>query len=240
LPDGDPRESSRNDSDFALISLIPRIISTENFQPSCSKLRLAAAPGGGIIPIILIAIALTAGTTPARAHGGGDIASGFLGGFAHPLLGPDHVAAMVAVGLWGAMLGSPALWLLPVTFPLVMAFGGVLGIAGVPIPHVEIGIAVSAIALGLMVALAVRAPLGVALVLVAAFAIFHGHAHGAELPPGGDAIAFSAGFVIATGLLHLCGIGFGVTTRWPAGRLAVRLTGAAIAIAGVVFFRAAP
>ena len=108
---------------------------------------------------------------------------------------------MVSVGLWGAMRGSPALWMLPVAFPLVMAFGGVLGIAGVPIPHVEIGIAISAIALGLMVALAVRAPLALALVLVAAFAIFHGHAHGAELPPGADAIAFLAGFVVATGLL---------------------------------------
>jgi urease accessory protein len=212
---------------------------TCTFSPSCSKLHLAGGPGGRIIQIILIVIALTAGTTPAIAHGGGDIASGFLGGFAHPLLGPDHVAAMVAVGLWGAMLGAPALWLLPVAFPLVMAFGGVLGIAGVPIPHVEIGIAVSAISLGLMVAFAVRAPLALALVLVAAFAIFHGHAHGAELPPGADAVAFSAGFVVATGLLHLGGIGFGVTTYWPAGRLAVRLTGAAIAIAGVVFLRAA-
>jgi urease accessory protein len=146
---------------------------------------------------------------------------------------------MVAVGLWGAILGPPALWLLPVAFPLVMAFGGVLGIAGVPIPRVEIGIAVSAIVLGLMVAFTVRAPLVLAMALVAAFAVFHGHAHGAELPPGADAIAFSAGFVIATGLLHLCGIGFGVTARWPAGRLAVRLAGGAIVIAGVVFLRAA-
>jgi urease accessory protein len=184
-------------------------------------------------------LALTAGIAPAFAHGGGDVASGFLGGFAHPLLGPDHVAAMVAVGLWGAILGPPAMWLLPVAFPLVMAFGGVLGIAGVPIPRVEIGIAVSAIVLGLMVAFTVRAPLVLAMALVAAFAVFHGHAHGAELPPGADAIAFSAGFVIATGLLHLCGIGFGVTRRWPAGRLAVRLAGGAIVIAGVVFLRAA-
>jgi urease accessory protein len=213
---------------------------TCNFSPPCPKLRLAGGPGARIIPIILILIALTVGTIPALAHGGGDVASGFFGGFAHPLAGPDHVAAMVAVGLWGAMLGSPALWMLPVAFPLVMAFGGVLGIAGVPIPHVETGIAISAIALGLMVAFAVRAPLALALVLVAAFAIFHGHAHGAELPPGADAIAFSAGFVVATGLLHLCGIGFGLTARWPAGRLAVRLTGAAIAIAGVAFLRGAP
>jgi urease accessory protein len=176
---------------------------------------------------------------PAFAHGGGEIAGGFAGGFAHPLFGPDHVAAMVAVGLWGAMLGPPALWLLPVAFPLVMAMGGVLGIAGVPLPRVEIGIAVSAVALGLMVAFAVRAPLGAAVAAVAAFAVFHGYAHGAELPPGADAIAFSAGFVIATGLLHLTGIALGLAARWPVGRAAVRLAGAAIAIAGIVFLRAA-
>jgi urease accessory protein len=146
---------------------------------------------------------------------------------------------MVAVGLWGAVLGAPAIWVLPVAFPLVMAFGGVLGIAAVPMPRVEVGIAVSAIMLGLMVALAVRAPLTVAIAVVSAFAIFHGHAHGAELPPGADAIAFSAGFVVATGLLHVCGIGLGLATRWPAGSLAVRLVGAGIAGAGAIFLRAA-
>ncbi len=189
-----------------------------------------------------IAIALLAWATcaaPALAHGGGDVAAGFAGGFAHPLFGPDHVAAMVAVGLWGAVLESPAIWVLPIAFPLVMAFGGVLGIAAVPMPGVEVGIAVSAIALGLMVALAVRAPLAVAIAMVSAFAIFHGHAHGAELPRGADAIAFSAGFVIATGLLHVSGIGLGLATRWPAGRLAVRLVGAGIAGAGAIFLRAA-
>jgi urease accessory protein len=146
---------------------------------------------------------------------------------------------MVAVGLWGAVLGPPAIWLLPIAFPLVMAFGGVLGIAAVPMPRVEVGIAVSAIVLGLMVALAVRAPLAVAVAAVSAFAIFHGHAHGAELPPGADAIAFSAGFVMATGLLHMCGIGLGLATRWPAGRVAVRIAGATIAGAGVIFLRTA-
>ena len=180
-----------------------------------------------------------AGAAPALAHGGGDIAAGFAGGFGHPLFGPDHVAAMVAVGLWGAVLGSPAIWVLPVAFPLVMAFGGVLGIAAVPMPRVEVGIAVSAIMLGLMVALAVRAPLALAIAVVSAIAIFHGHAHGAELPRGADAIAFSAGFVVATGLLHVCGIGLGLATRWPAGRLAVRLVGAGIAGAGAIFLRAA-
>ncbi len=146
---------------------------------------------------------------------------------------------MLAVGLWGAVLGPPALWVLPVAFPLVMAAGGVLGIVGVPIPGVEIGIALSAVILGLMVACAAPAPLAVAVVLVAAFAVFHGYAHGTELPAGADAIAFSAGFVLATGLLHLAGIAFGTVGRWPVGRLAVRLAGGAIAVAGLAFLRAA-
>ena len=131
--------------------------------------------------------------------------------------------------------GSPAIWLLPIVFPLVMAFGGVLGILGVPMPAVETGIASSAIVLGLMVALAARPPLWIAAVLVGAFAIFHGYAHGKELPDGANAVAFSAGFVIATGLLHLSGIAFGLLTRWPAGRLAVRGAGGVIALVGVAY-----
>ncbi len=171
---------------------------------------------------------------PAFAHSGSG-SGGFLGGFLHPMFGPDHVLAMVAVGLWGAFLGSPAIWLLPVMFPLVMAGGGVMGILGVPLPGVEAGIAISAIVLGSMVALAARPPLWVAAVLVGAFAIFHGHAHGVELPPGADAVAFSVGFVVATGLLHLAGIAFGQLARWPAGRLTVRAAGGVIALAGVAF-----
>ena len=170
----------------------------------------------------------------ALAHTGG-VAGGFVGGFAHPLFGPDHVAAMVAVGLWGAFLGPPAMFILPVVFPLVMAVGAVLGIAGVPLPGVEIGIAASAAVLGMMVALAARPPLWVAAVIVGAFAIFHGHAHGAELPPGADTMAFSAGFVIATGLLHLAGIAFGLLARWPIGLIAVRAAGGVIALAGLLF-----
>jgi len=176
--------------------------------------------------------------SPAFAHGG-SMAGGFAGGFAHPLFGLDHVVAMVAVGLWGAFLGVPAIWLLPIVFPLVMAIGGVIGILGMALPGVEIGIALSAVVLGTMVALAAQPPLWVAAVLVAAFAIFHGHAHGAELPPGVDAVAYSVGFVIATGLLHLAGIGFGLLARWPAGRYAVRAAGGAIALAGIAFLRGA-
>jgi urease accessory protein len=173
-------------------------------------------------------------TTPVAAHTG-SLAGGFLGGFGHPLFGPDHVAAMVAVGLWGAFLGAPAIYVLPIVFPLVMAAGGVFGIVGVPLPGAEIAIAASAIVLGLMVATAARPPLWIAALIVGAFAIFHGYAHGAELPPGADAVAYSLGFVLATGLLHLAGIAFGLLARWPMGRFGVRGAGAAIACAGAAF-----
>jgi urease accessory protein len=127
------------------------------------------------------------------------------------------------------------MFVLPILFPLIMAGGGVLGIVGVPLPAAELAIATSAIVLGLMVAMAARPPLWVAATIVAAFAIFHGYAHGAELPPGTDAAAYSIGFVTATGLLHLAGIALGLTVRWPAGRVGVRGTGAAIACAGLLF-----
>jgi len=181
-----------------------------------------------------LALFLSIAASPALAHTGEGV-GGFLAGLAHPVFGFDHVVAMVAVGLWGTFLGAPAIWLLPIVFPLVMAAGGVLGILGVPIPAVEAGIAASAIVLGLMVALAARPPLWIAAILVGAFAIFHGHAHGAELPAGADAVAYSAGFVIATGLLHLTGVGFGLLAGWPAGRIAVRAAGGAIALAGAAF-----
>ena len=183
------------------------------------------------LPIVFAALLLA---TPALAHTG-EGAGGFLAGLAHPVFGPDHVVAMIAVGLWGAFLGQPAIFLLPIVFPLVMAFGGVLGILGAPLPAVETGIASSAIVLGVMVALAARPPLWIAAVLVGAFAIFHGYAHGRELPDGANAVAFSAGFVIATGLLHLTGIAFGLLTRWPAGRLAVRGAGGVVALVGLAY-----
>jgi len=182
---------------------------------------------------LVIALSLLAGV--AGAHEGGGLAGGFTSGLMHPILGWDHVVAMVAVGLWGAFLGSPAIWILPVVFPLVMAFGGALGVMGVPLPAVETGIATSAVVLGAMVALAARPPLWIAAVIVGVFAIFHGHAHGTELPDAANPLAYSVGFVIATGLLHLCGIGFGLLVRWPAGRVAVRAGGVAIALAGVGF-----
>jgi urease accessory protein len=183
--------------------------------------------------LLLALLSVTA--SPAFAHSENGVAIDFVGGFTHPIFGPDHVVAMVAVGLWGAFLGMPAIWLLPVVFPLVMAVAGALGVLGVPLPGVETGIALSAIALGGMVAFAAKPPLWVAAILVGAFAVFHGHAHGAELPVGADAIAYSMGFVIATGMLHVSGIAFGTLSRWPAGRIAVRAMGGVIAVIGFAY-----
>ncbi|MGF1610185.1 MAG: HupE/UreJ family protein [Kiloniellales bacterium] len=191
------------------------------------KLRRALA--------MVLVVSLTALASPALAHVGEGAVGGFVSGFTHPIFGWDHVVAMVAVGLWGAFLGAPAIWLLPVVFPLVMACGGALGVLGVPLPAVEAGIAASAIVLGLAVALALRPPLWLAAVVVGVFAVFHGHAHGTELPEATDALTYSVGFVIATGLLHLIGIGFGLAVRWPAGRVAVRAGGGGIALVGLAF-----
>ncbi len=194
---------------------------------------MTSRPTGSRTAILAWGLALLA--LPALAHVQEGQAAGFLTGLAHPVSGLDHVLAMVAVGLWGAQLGAPALWLLPVTFPLVMAFGGFLGLLGIPLPGVEVGIALSALALGLAVATSWRPPLAAAAALVAVFAVFHGHAHGTELPEGQSGLTYSIGFVVATGLLHLAGIGIGVIHRWPAGRVALRLLGAGVAAAGVYF-----
>ena len=171
----------------------------------------------------------------AQAHSSQGMADGYISGFLHPIFGLDHVVAMVAVGLWGAILGNPAIWLLPVVFPLVMAFGGVLGVAGVPLPGVEIGIALSAIVLGIMVAMALRPPLFVAAIIVGMFAIFHGHAHGAELPKAANALAYSMGFVMSTGMLHLSGVAFGLLDRFAQGKLAIRILGGVISLIGLAF-----
>jgi urease accessory protein len=182
--------------------------------------------------IILLPWVLVLWPTGASAHITGDQVGGFVSGFEHPISGLDHIVAMVSVGLWGAQLGAPAIWLLPVTFPIVMAFGGMLGLMGVPLPGTEIGIALSAVALGAMVATEARPPLWVAAVLVGIFAIFHGHAHGTELPPDESGVLYSMGFVIATGLLHLTGIAIGLIHRWPSGEMILRLGGAGVAAAG--------
>ena len=171
----------------------------------------------------------------AQAHTTSGNLGGFLSGFRHPLTGLDHFVAMVAVGLWGVFLGAPAIWLLPVLFPVVMAFGGALGIMGIPFPGVEFGIALSGIMLGTMVAAAARPPLWIAAVMTGMFALCHGHAHGTELPRAANPGTYAVGFVMATGLLHLSGIAFGLLAHWTWGRVLVRLAGAAIAAVGFIF-----
>jgi len=162
-----------------------------------------------MICLFLLSLFLLPAT--ASAHQETGTVWGFTSGFVHPLTGLDHIAAMVAVGLWGAFLGAPAMWVLPVVFPLVMAFGGALGVLGVPLPGVETGIALSSVILGIVVA------------------------HGAEMPKAANAATYAIGFVIATGLLHLSGIAFGLLVRWSWGKKLVRLGGVAIAFIGFGF-----
>jgi urease accessory protein len=187
------------------------------------------------LPWLLLALALTwPGIAFAHVEGHAAV-GGLASGLLHPVSGLDHVVAMVAVGLWGAQLGAPAIWLLPVTFPLVMALGGMLGLMGVGLPGIEIGIALSAIALGALVLTEARPPLWLGAVLVGAFALFHGHAHGAELTDGASGLLYSLGFVVATGCLHAIGIVIGLIHRWQSGRLAIRAGGGAVAAVGLAF-----
>lgn len=172
---------------------------------------------------------------PVHAHEAESLAGGFRYGFAHPLTGPDHMLAMVAVGLWGAFLGRPLILVLPAVFPALMALGGVLGMANIPFPPVEIGIALSVIILGAAVAAAWRAPVWVAVLITAIFGLFHGYAHGLELPSMVDPTSFSLGFVSATGLLHGAGIALGALATGAGGRVTVRLGGSLIALAGFWF-----
>ena len=182
---------------------------------------------------LVVALSMSAGA--AFAHTGTGAIGGFVSGFTHPIFGLDHLVAMVAVGLWGAFLGAPAIWVLPVVFPLIMACGGVLGILGVPLPHVETWIALSAVVLGLCVFAAFRPPLWVAAMIVGAFGLFHGHAHGVELPDAANPLTYSIGFVLATGLLHLSGIAIGLLVAWKGGQYFVRASGAVISAVGFAF-----
>ncbi len=219
------------------MQLAPR--TPPSLRPHARSLRAPRAPvpapasASWIRPLLCVLLALA--SAPVLAHSAEGVAGGFVSGFLHPIAGWDHVIAMVAVGLWGAFLGMPAVWLLPVVFPLVMALGGALGVVGVPLPGVEVGIALSAVVLGAMVAFAARPPLWVAALIVGAFAIFHGHAHGTELPEAASPIAYSLGFVVATGLLHAAGIAFSLVTRWAQGRHLVRGAGGAIGALGAYF-----
>jgi urease accessory protein len=169
------------------------------------------------------------------AHTGTGLAGGFVPGFLHPFTGLDHLLAMICVGLWGAFLGPPLIHALPIVFPAMMVGGAALGMLGVPVPPVEIGIALSVLVLGGCIALAIRAPVWAASVIVAAFAVFHGYAHGKELPSAADPVGYSAGFTLATGMLHVLGISIGCLRDRPGGAAAIRSLGAVIGGTGLWF-----
>jgi urease accessory protein len=186
----------------------------------------------------LAAAALLLAPGPAAAHIIQAGAGGFTSGFTHPLTGPDHFLAMFAVGIWGAQMGGRSIWELPVAFPLIMTVGGIAGLLGLPLPHVELGIALSIIGLGLCIALAWRPVELVSIAVIGVFAIFHGYAHGAELPRAADPADFAVGFVLATGMIHLLGIGAGLALGKPLGGRLARLLGLAIALGGGYFLMA--
>ena len=189
---------------------------------------------GDRMNLLLISLLIVMPET-AFAHAPGGTGGGFVTGFLHPIMGVDHLVAMVAVGLWGAFLGERALWILPIVFPSIMAVGAAFGIVGLEIPLVEFVIALSGVVIGALIALRVRAPLAIAMVLVGIFAIFHGYAHGVEMPEQIRAITYSAGFVIGTGLLHLAGIAIGFTTLLPRGELLVPGCGGVIPAIGLSY-----
>ncbi|MBY3327068.1 HupE/UreJ family protein [Rhizobium laguerreae] len=184
----------------------------------------------------LLALAAAALPAVAYAHPAIGEAAGFSHGFAHPISGLDHVLAMVMVGVFAFQLGGRATWLVPTTFVLVMALGGALGVAGINVPFVEIGIALSVVVLGAIVALHVRAPLAAALGIVGLFAIFHGFAHGAEMPENAAGAAYAAGFMVATALLHVSGLVLGYLIGRAGerhGLFVTRTAGGIATIAGI-------
>jgi urease accessory protein len=192
--------------------------------------------------IAAAAAVLIAMTGAAAAHPGHADPGGLAHGFMHPLGGLDHVLAMVAVGLYAALLGGRALWLVPATFVAVMALGGAAGVAGYALPYTELGIALSVVALGLAVALRVSLPTLAAMALAGVFAVFHGHAHGAEMPQDLSGYAYAAGFLAATALLHGAGIALGLGMGRLSGldgRRATQAAGGAVALAGLALLVAA-
>ena len=181
-------------------------------------------------------LALFLAPTAAFAHTSVGDTGGFMHGFMHPLGGLDHQLAMILVGIFAYQLGGRAMWLVPLTFVAVMAFGGFLGIAGIPVPFIEIGIALSVVVLGAIVAFGVKVPVAVAMGIVGLFAVFHGHAHGSEMPMDASGLDYGLGFMLATALLHAAGIGIGFLigmTSKSLGNDVYRVAGGLASVAGV-------
>jgi len=182
----------------------------------------------------LLAIgAISLSPVSAFAHTGVGSVTGFWSGVGHPISGADHMLAMVAVGLWAAQIGGRAVWAVPGSFVTLMLIGGVLGMSGMPLPYVEQGILVSVLVMGMLIAFALRLPIAISMIIAGIFAVFHGHAHGAEMPSAMSALSYSAGFALATALLHAAGIGGGTLLQKLGSGKVTRFAGAAIALGGV-------
>jgi urease accessory protein len=185
---------------------------------------------------VLLALLFAVTPSLAFAHVGVGETSGVAHGFLHPMNGIDHTLAIVAVGLFAAHLGGRALWLVPLSFVAMMAFGGVLGMSGIGLPFAEIAIGLSVVVLGIILAARVNPPAAIAMALVGLFAIFHGHAHGAEMPETASGLAYGVGFILATALLHAIGIGVGILIGKAGQRYSrtiSQIAGGAMALAGI-------
>lgn len=184
--------------------------------------------------ILAMLAVLLLGATPAEAHLLGAEGAGLAAGLLHPLAGLDHLLAMITVGVWAAQIGGRARWLVPAAFAGMVVVGGAIGMGGAAIPGMETAIALSVLLLGGVILLALRPDPALGMMLVGAFALFHGYAHGTELPEAAAPLPYAAGFLAATVLLHAAGIGLGIGLPQIAGALGLRLGGAAVAAAGVV------
>ena len=186
-------------------------------------------------PFCLTALAAILMPELVQAHVAQSEHGSILAGLGHPFSGIDHILVMIAIGIWASQLGRRAVFSLPVAFPLIMVLGAFFGVIGVPLPAVEAGIALSAIFLGAAVLLKFRADLRIAVPLVAIFGLFHGHAHGSELPLQQNGLLFAAGFIAGTALLHAAGIAFGLLRGWRWGRVALHGAGAGVLAGGIAF-----
>lgn len=201
-----------------------------------TRVRNLSILAGHRAAIAVLMVLVLSSASPASAHVMDGPLGGFGSGFGHPLAGFDHLLAMLAVGLWGAQMGGRSVWTLPATFPMIMCVGGIIGMTGIlPDQPIEYGIAVSVIVLGGAIAAAWRAPEWAALMLIAAFALMHGYPHGVLAPRASDPAAFTVGFVVSTGVIHVIGIAIGAALKPIGGGRLVQALGAAISLAGLWF-----
>lgn len=190
-----------------------------------------------LIPSLLLAILLSLIPGVVYAHDGSVLPfGGFLSGLVHPVLGYDHLLAMLSVGILSAQIGGRAIWTVPATFVSVMALGGALGFIDIGLPSTELGIAASLVILGSIIAAERKLPILLAMVGVGFFAVFHGYAHGAEMPQTAEPAAYASGFLTGTALIHIAGVIIGdIAKHYQRGPTLLRIGGSLIAIAGVLF-----